>query len=126
MIYLASLFSNGAKSNSGEHREIRKKRYEYTLERLAELKLKGEFVYSPIVHCYDMSNKFDMSKTYEFWKQNDRHFISKSDKLLVLRMKDSYGDWKQSKGIQDEVNFAESLGIEVEYLLCLDYNKENR
>lgn len=44
MIYLASLFSNGATTDSGEHKMVREQRYLYTLKHLARLINNGEFV----------------------------------------------------------------------------------
>lgn len=121
MIYLASLYSNGAESNSSEHTYIREQRYRYTMKRLVELMVQGEFVFSPIVHCHEMSNQFHLPKDYTFWQENDRHFVSKCDKVVVLKMCDEYGNWRKSKGMQDEITYAKSLGIPVEYLSCYGY-----
>lgn len=121
MIYLASLYSNGAESNSSEHTYVREQRYRYTMKILCKLMYQEEFVFSPIVYCHEMSKKYDLPKDYTFWQENDRHFISKCDKVLVLKMYDEYGNWEKSKGIQDEIQYAKSLGVPVEYLSCNGY-----
>lgn len=124
MIYLASLYSNGVNSDSTVDTVVRQLRYEYTSKRLVEFMNSGEFVFSPIVHCHEISTKYRLPKTYEFWKNNDRHFISRSDKVYVLMMKDKHGSWKKSEGITDEINFAKSIGVQVEYIDCEDYNED--
>lgn len=121
MIYLASLYSLNAKTNSLQDRITRDKRYQYTLKRLSQMMNEGEFVFSPIAHCKVVADEYGLPHDYEFYKKNDRHFISKSDKVLVLKMVDEVGSWKGSEGITDEIKFALDLGILVEYIACDDY-----
>ena len=81
----------------------------------------GEFVFSPIAHCKVVADEYGLPHDYEFYKKNDRHFISKSDKVLVLKMVDECGSWEDSEGITDEIQFALDQGIKVGYLDCTDY-----
>ncbi len=121
MIYIASLYSLNAKSNSFRDTNTRQHRYEYTLKRTCELLKKGEAVYSPIVHCHEMNVKYNMPKDYTFWQKLDRSVISKSDSLIVLMMEGSNGGWKESEGMSDEIQYAKELGLKIEYLECEDF-----
>lgn len=100
---------------------IRHQRYEYTLKRLTEFWKEGNIVFSPIIHCYDASNKYDLPKDYTFWQRIDRHMIDNSDEVWVLKMEDDVGSWSDSKGITDEVQYAERLGKKVVYFDCNEY-----
>ena len=121
MIYLASLYSLNAKTDNLQDRITRGKRYQYTLKRLSQMINDGEFVFSPIAHCKVVADEYGLPHDYEFYKKNDRHFISKSDKVLVLKMVDECGSWEDSEGITDEIQFALDQGIKVGYLDCTDY-----
>lgn len=121
MIYLASLYSNGCSSDSDLHKEVRELRYEYTLKRLSKFMTKGSFVFSPIAHCHEVANKYGLPKDYEFYKNNDRHFVGLSDEVWVLMMKDDLGSWELSHGMQDEIKYALDNGINVKYIDCSDY-----
>ena len=117
MHYIASLYSLQAKSNSFKDTVTRKCRYDYTMKRTATLLKQGEMVYSPIVHCHQMSVEYSLPKQYKFWQTIDRHMIALSEGVIVLMMK----GWEDSEGMGDEIKYAESLGKEVRYLECEDY-----
>ncbi len=121
MIYLASLYSNGCASDSDLHKEIRQLRYEYTLKRLAEFMSEGYFVFSPIAHCKVAADTYGMPHDYEFYKNNDRHFVGLSEEVWVLMMEDDLGSWELSHGIQDEIKYALDNNIPVKYIHCSDY-----
>jgi nucleoside 2-deoxyribosyltransferase len=122
MIYVASIYSLNASTNSDRDVEIREKRYNYVLEKTADLMKVGSMVFSPIVHGHDMANKFNLPKNYEFFKEYDRHMIESSDCVIVLCMETNTGKtWKDSVGVFDEVSFATELGKPVVYLPCKDY-----
>lgn len=121
MIYLASLYSNGCASGSDLHKEVRQLRYEYTLKRLAEFMAEGYFMFSPIAHCHETANKYSLPKDYEFYKNNDRHFVGLSDEVWVLMMEDDLGSWELSHGMQDEIKYALDNNITVKYIDCSDY-----
>lgn len=121
MIYVASLFSNGCHTDSDLDKEVRHQRYEYIMKRVADFMKHGFYVYSPILHCYEMSNRYKLPKDYAFWKDIDRDMISRCDKVLVLMMQDELGNWVHSEGVTDEINYAEILGKTVEFVDCEDY-----
>ena len=125
MIYVASLYSLNAKSNSFQDTCTRQHRYEYTEKRVSEFLSKGELVYSPIVHCHNMSVRYSLPKEYKFWQNIDRHMIDLCEGVYVLMME----DWELSEGITDEINYAMDLGKPVTYISCNDfmdvYNVDN-
>ncbi|QXN60183.1 hypothetical protein KUA24_116 [Vibrio phage HNL01] len=124
MIYLASLYSNGASSDSLQHQQVRQQRYEYTLKRLTRMLCDGSLVYSPIAHCHEASNLYGLPKEYEFWQRIDRHMIDLAEEVRVLTMEDDFGHWVTSAGVTDEITYAKSLGKEVVYCTCDDYKLE--
>lgn len=121
MIYVASLFSNGCHTDSDLDKEVRHQRYEYTMKRVVGFMKRGWHVYSLILHCYEMSNRYNLPKDYTFWKNIDRDMISRCDKVLVLMMSDDLGNWVHSEGMTDEINYATSLGKPIEFAECKDY-----
>ena len=71
----------------------------------------GYEVYSPISSWHHISKEYSLPTDYEFWKNlNDRMMLN-SDRVLVIML----DGWKESKGVQDEIAFAERFGIEVKY-----------
>lgn len=123
MIYLASLYSNGFNALQCPYMRgaLLKRRVDYTRKRLHEFLMQGYHVYSPISHCYELSLDYDLPQEYEWWQKQDRHFVALADEVWVLKMEDSYGDWEQSVGITDEVEYAKSLGKTVRFIDCEDY-----
>jgi hypothetical protein len=112
MIYLASVYSLDATTDSVADRLTRQMRYNTVMMKAAELLKAGEKVFSPITHCHPMSCTYNMPASFEFWMELDEDYIRHCDKVLVYRMK----GWERSKGITHEIAYAESLGIPVEYI----------
>ena len=97
------------------------KRVAYTQKLVYELLMDGKFPYSPILHCHELSKKYDLPGEYKFWKDNDRNAIEHCSEVYVLMMVDDYGSWEKSTGITDEIYYAERLGKKITYLNCDDY-----
>ena len=122
MIYVCSLYSNGIGSLPlPEQKLLLQKRVDYTMKRVYHMLMEGGYPYSPIIHCHDMSFKYDLPKDYDFWQNIDRNAIEHCSEVYVLKMEDEFGNWRDSKGISDEVSFAESIGKKVTYFECEDY-----
>lgn len=123
MIYVASLYSNGLDKLECDYmkKALLKKRVDYTRKRVYEFLVAGHRVYSPISHCYELSLDYDLPQEYDWWKQQDRHFIERSDEVWVLACSDVYGSFTESVGINDEVEYAKSLGIPIKFIECEDY-----
>jgi len=63
-------------------------------------------VFSPIVHCHEMAQRFAMPKDYAYWKGYNRAMLARADELLILTL----DGWEESKGVQDELAFATKHG----------------
>ncbi len=79
----------------------------------------GHLVFSPISmgHSIAMAGKrlkLEIPHDYKAWKELDRAMIRAADKLVVLKLP----GWEMSVGVEDEVDYALSLGKPVE---CLEY-----
>ncbi len=117
MIYVCSVYSLEAHSNSAADRAVRERRYQYAVDRVGDWMKEGIIgLFCPIAHCHVAANKRGLPKDYSFWKRNDRHMIDKCDEVWVLKMK----GWKRSEGITDEVNYAKELGKTIKYFECRD------
>lgn len=122
MIYLASLYSLNAKTDSEVDINQREVRYNYTLKRLQGFLCDGKIVFSPIAHCHEVSKHFGLPKEYSFFKTLDHSFLDKCDEIYILMMSDSKGSWVDSEGILDEISYAMDIGLKTTYISCHDYN----
>lgn len=122
MIYICSLYSNGIGNLSlEEQKTLLQKRVDYTAKCVYNFLLEGKFPYSPILHCHEMSFKYNLPKDYDFWQSIDRNAIGHCSEVYVLKMCDSFGNWEDSKGITDEINYANNIGKKITYFDCEDY-----
>lgn len=87
-------------------------RYEEQGRIAAHLISKGYLVIAPIEMCHHLSQKYKLPGGYEYWQERDREFISRSDAVIVCKM----DGWKESVGVTDEIEYAKSLGKQVQYL----------
>ena len=83
----------------------------------AELSLRREVVYSPITHSHPMTQFRDMPGDWDFWGEMDRQFISRSYRMYVIQA----DGWKQSIGVQAEIEIADRYHVPVEYLSVDSY-----
>tara|TARA_B100001063_G_scaffold227047_1_gene237132 strand:- start:13095 stop:13451 length:357 start_codon:yes stop_codon:yes gene_type:complete len=106
MIYLASVYSLDAKTDSEEHKALREKRYLQVMRKTKELLEQGLTVLSPIVHCHPMSVIYGLPKDFSFWEKLDKSYIDNCDVVWVYMMK----GWERSEGITAEIAYAKSIG----------------
>jgi hypothetical protein len=78
----------------------------------AELSLRGEVVYSPITHSHPMTQFRNMPGDWDFWGEIDRQYISRAYRVYVIQAE----GWKQSIGVQAEIEIALRYHVPVEYL----------
>jgi hypothetical protein len=88
----------------------------------AELANEGRVIYAPISSCHNISKKYDLPTTFEFWKKMCFEFLSSSYKLIVVRLP----GWKSSVGVIAELELAKQLGLEIEYLDPVPYLMNNK
>jgi hypothetical protein len=74
----------------------------------------GEYVFSPIAHTHPIAEASNgtLPRDWKFWEGYDKVMISCCDRLLVLMI----DGWKESKGINGEIEIAQNLGIDIEYI----------
>lgn len=105
MIYLASPYTAPTK-------EGREERYQSVLRVCGKLLKERHNVWSPIVHCHTMAVLFDLPTDFVFWKQYNHDFIRRADAVWVACI----DGWSVSKGVDDEIKFAELLDMPVKYV----------
>lgn len=71
----------------------------------------GMFVYSPIVHCHEIAMNHEMKTGFNYWENYNRAMLRKADRMIVMTI----DGWKESKGVQAEVKYAQELGLDIEY-----------
>jgi nucleoside 2-deoxyribosyltransferase len=106
MIYLASPYTAKTK-------ELQEEKYQSVLRLCGKLLKERHNVWSPIVHCHTMAVLFDLPTDFVFWKQYNHDFIRRSDAVWIACI----DGWEQSKGVADEIEFANLLGIPVSHVI---------
>lgn len=104
LIYCASPYSH-------PDPEVRLARYWAAVTKAAELMKAGENIFSPIAHTHEIGLILGDSVDHSFWMAQDKEILRRCDKLLVLMLP----GWSESKGVAEEIEFARSIGIPVEY-----------
>jgi len=77
-----------------------------------DLTNQGRAIYSPISSWHIIACKFKMPRTFEFWEKMNLSFLSRCKKMLVVMML----GWKESIGLQGEIDFAKENKISIEYI----------
>jgi len=90
---------------------IMQERFEAAEKYVAEALMRGEHVYSPIVHCHEMAVKYNLPRDFEFWQSYNRAMLSTAAEFVVLRL----DGWEGSTGLKGEADFADSCGIVTTY-----------
>ncbi len=113
--YLAIPYTSG---NASE--ELMSWRAEVSDFIFSELAKEGRIIYAPISSCHHVAQKYGLPRTWEFWKTMDEIFIERCDKLVVITL----DGWKESTGLKAELEIANRLGKEIEYLDPAPYIKK--
>jgi len=115
LVYIASPYSSEFTESFENlmHREERVDRVEEYIAKLyADGNNKTVMFYSPILHCHEMAQHYSLPTGHEFWESMDHIMIDKSDRVEVLMME----GWKESKGVQDEIAYANLTGKPISYI----------
>lgn len=102
MLYLASPYSHPDPL-------IRKTRFLLARERTAELLAQRVWVYSPIVHCHELSITFNLPADFEFWREYNFDMLRRADGVEIMQIE----GWKESAGVKAEFQLARTLGIAI-------------
>jgi hypothetical protein len=101
MIYLASPYTH-------ENENVMENRYDKTRKVTEFLLSRGLPVYSSIVYGHHLK----LPHMWEFWKAFDLDMITLCDIIIVLTL----DGWKESIGVQAEIEHAKSLGRVILYI----------
>lgn len=75
-------------------------------------------VFSPIYYCHQIARKFKFPGDANFWKSFNNNMLRRADQIHVLQLI----GWRESRGVQYELQMAIELGIEIIYV---EYTNEN-
>ncbi len=70
------------------------------------------YVFSPILQCFYVARQHELPHDFQFWAQRDFFMIKKSAAMWVLMLP----GWKDSFGVSQEIEYAESIGRDVFYV----------
>jgi len=101
MIYLASAYTHF-------DRQVMAERYERTARVTALLFNRGHHIYSPIVHCHELSVRFALRHDFEFWRNYNEAMLDVADELWVYD--DPQGAWMKSTGVRAEIEYMQTKG----------------
>ena len=93
--------------------EIEELRYRRATEATAWLIEKlGWNVFSPITHSHPLATIGRLRHDWGFWKKIDTQYLECSERIVILEL----DGWRQSTGVQAELQIARDMGLEVLYL----------
>jgi hypothetical protein len=104
MIYLASPYSHPDPA-------IQEERYQKALHAVYYYAQNGLTVYSPIVHWHHVAAVFGLPKDAAFWEAQNLARLERASQFIVLNI----SGWKESKGVTQELTWAEDLNIPVSF-----------
>lgn len=104
-IYLASPYSSSEPF-------VQEERYLKACRAVHYLLQKGVWVFSLIVHCYELAKMVNLPKDAAFWQNYNFAMLAGASKLIILRIE----GWEASIGVRAERAEADRLKIPFEYL----------
>lgn len=105
MIYLASPYSHPDPF-------VMKNRFLLVEQATAYLLANKVHVYSPIVHCHELSQKYKLPTDFDFWRSYNLDMIRRCSAFSILGIP----GWLQSKGVRGETEFAFMCGMRAEVI----------
>lgn len=87
----------------------REDRYRQAEWACAILLKQGRWIYSPIVHCHVLAQRYDLPHEFEFWMHYDHAMLAASRGLLVLQLP----GWEESRGLKSEIGYARNRNLPV-------------
>ena len=113
MIYMASPYSH-------QSHLVRQHRFDEACRAAAALLRAGVAVFAPIVHSHPIA-KYGLPTGWDYWSRLDREYLVVCDVLAVLTL----NGWRESVGVQAEIELARQLGIPVVYVAPADLEMED-
>lgn len=96
-------------------------RYEAVLTYCAEMILKKELVYSPIVHNHWINKHLGGNGSWELWKEHDLYMLRHCTKLHVLCL-DGY---QISVGLNAEIQVANNMCLPIHFIDPVTHDENN-
>ena len=72
----------------------------------------GRIIFAPISAWHHIAKRYDLPGTFEYWFELDEEFIKISSKLLIIMLP----GWKNSKGVNGEIELAHKYNVPIEYI----------
>lgn len=105
MIYLASPYSDSDPM-------IMERRYNQAASFTAGALKRGFLIFSPIVHCHVIANRFGLPKSISFWRDYNTGMLRIAERLWILKI----DGWQRSEGVEFELHLASSLNLPIEHV----------
>jgi len=105
MIYLACPYSH-------PDNNVREHRFKMANRAAAKLMREGHIIYSPISHTHPIAVEGDLPLDWAYWQSVDEFYIRLCERVIVLMLT----GWESSKGVQAEIEIAQSLDKPVEFV----------
>jgi len=86
----------------------------------ADLTTQGRIIFAPISAWHHIAKRYALPGTFEYWLELDEEFIKISKKLLIIMLP----GWKESNGVNGEIELANKYGIPIEYIDPKPYIKQ--
>lgn len=102
MIYLASPYSDPDPL-------IMRTRFLLAEQCTAALLSQRQSVYSPIVHCHEIAQRYALPTDFAFWKSYNFDMLRRADSFGVLRIR----GWNTSVGLTAELELASTIGLPI-------------
>lgn len=91
---------------------VRRDRYRTAQYITSILALKGFVLYSPITFWHNVAEKHDMPKDAAYWWNVNKTFIDLASGFFAVEM----DGWKESLGMKQEIDYAMSRGLKIQWL----------
>lgn len=98
---------------------VRHKRHEWTELYVVDRFRHLDWVYSPICHCHDMAQRYELPKHFDFWMSYNYAMLHRASELRVLQIP----GWKESIGVKAEIEFARANNIPIIFIPFEDIRK---
>lgn len=69
-------------------------------------------IFSPIVMGWPIAKQVHLPTDWEYWEETCKVFVSRCQRFVVLTL----NGWKESTGVQAEIEYALSIGLAIEYM----------
>ena len=86
--------------------------YRCSMAVTAALMSRQEFVFSPILHCHNLADKYRLPKEYWFWEEYNKHMIDLSTEVYCVQL----DGWMESEGVRGELKYCEQTGKRVNFI----------